>query len=95
MRNQRGNIQKLAGVAAMATMVTMAGGAVATAPAQADVGLVTHNIALDRGPTDRFFDHRFNDDRMHHRHRQMFREDGPLDRFFDHFFNDDRMRRHN
>jgi hypothetical protein len=82
MRNQRGNIKKLAGVAAMATLVTTAGWGVAAGTAQADVGQVSHNISLVRDH------HVFNPVRPG---QNNFREGGRVDRFFDHFFNDDRM----
>jgi hypothetical protein len=78
MSNQYGNIRKLAGVAAMATLVTTAGWGMAAGTAQADVGPVTHNIVLvHHRPLV----------------RDVLREGGPVDRFFDHFFNDDRMLR--
>jgi hypothetical protein len=76
MRNQYGNIRKLAGVAAMATLVTTAGWGVAAGTAQADIGPVTHHIV--------FVHH-------HPIVGGIFREGGPVDRFFDHFFNDDMM----
>jgi hypothetical protein len=83
MKNQRGNIKKLAGVAAMATLLTTAGWGVATATAQADVGQVGQNIPLVR---------------EHHvftpiPHRNIFREGGTVDRVFDRFFNDDALMR--
>ena len=76
MRNQYGNIRKLAGVAAMATLVTTAGWGVAAGTAHADIGPVTHNIV--------FVHHRAIVG-------GVFREGGPVDRFIDHFFNDDMM----
>jgi hypothetical protein len=83
MKNQRANITKLAGVTAMATLVTTAGWGVAAPTAQADVGQVSHNISLVRV-------HHFNPVKPG---RNIFREGGPVDRFFDHFVNDDKMMR--
>jgi hypothetical protein len=86
MKNQRAKITKLAGVAAMATLVTTAGWGVAAGTAQADVGQVSHNISVVRV-------HHFNPFNPVRPGRHIFREGGPVDRFFDHFFNDDRMMR--
>ena len=81
MKNRRVSIKKLGGVATMAALVTTAGWGVGAGPAQADIGQVTHNIAIVRGhPVNPFKPG-----------RNIFREGGPVDRFFDHFANDDRM----
>ena len=87
MNSRFANIKRLAGLAAMATLVTTAGWSLGSGTAQADV-----HHTLD--PDHHVFPHLFVPD--HHVSKGIFREGSdregsPVDRFFDHFFDDDHL----